>query len=507
MLVRQLTRQLSTSLNSALSGVASAITRVLIDLSPTSSGFYSLGTDSVLTTAYTLSIDAILPTASTTYAIYGKESDANNYLKILSTGYLSLDVDGTVVTSTALATKDSKLRVYSVTLSGNDFIFKESGTTVSTVTNATAAAKTLTLNLIGKSNAGEFYFGILSNSNINGLNFALNQLTTNTETNNGVTATYQNIGTASTIRGTYTLTDGGWAGSEVIWQPINLQANWTAVNATALTPTTWDTYSASGFKTGEIGIAGKTMLLEYDITAGNQQIDLKDSLSGSGGDPTITSIPANTNSAGSLTYDASQGGAYIRSVNISSGNSIALFSVKRLIDIAAQPVTENMTLTDSWTVRGDTYTTLGSATAGSGRLEAVISNTDTGILMESGGAGQGLLVYVHAGVLYFQCGSGSAFGTSADTAEIAYTLPTGQFNYLVEWSAKTTNAALYINAVKVGSQAFSNSVISGGGVATVGQVNETVAVNRGGWTSNAQGAYTNTITKCDIFLNQVTGDL
>ena len=216
MLVRQLTRQLTTSLNSALSGVASDITRVLIDLSPTSSAFYSLGTDSVLTTAYTLSIDAILRTSSTTYAIYGKASDANNYLKILSNGYLSLDVDGTVVTSTTLATKDSKLRNYSVTLSGNDFIFKESGETVSTVTNATAAAKTLTLNLIGKSNAGEFYFGILSNSNINGLNFALNQSTDNTETNNGVTLTYQNIGTASTIRDTYTQTNGDLLGGELV---------------------------------------------------------------------------------------------------------------------------------------------------------------------------------------------------------------------------------------------------------------------------------------------------
>ncbi len=181
MLVRQLTKQLSRSLNTALSGIADAITKVFIDLSPTSNGFYSLGTDSVLTTAYKLGISAVLPTASTTYALFGKASDANNYLKILSSGYLSLDVDGTVVTSTVLATKDSEYREYSVTLSGNDFIFKENTTTISTVTNATAAAKTLTLNLIGKSNAGEFYLGIVADPVMGSLEFNLDQLTANFE--------------------------------------------------------------------------------------------------------------------------------------------------------------------------------------------------------------------------------------------------------------------------------------------------------------------------------------
>ena len=49
MLVRQLTKQLSTSLNSALSGVSEAIARVLIDLSPTSNGFYLLGSEFMAT--------------------------------------------------------------------------------------------------------------------------------------------------------------------------------------------------------------------------------------------------------------------------------------------------------------------------------------------------------------------------------------------------------------------------------------------------------------------------
>ena len=228
MLVRQLTKQLSRSLNTALSGIADAITKVLIDLSPTSNGFYSLGTDSVLNTAYKLGISAVLPTASTTYALFGKASDANNYLKILSSGYLSLDVDGTVVTSTVLATKDSEYREYSVTLSGNDFIFKENTTTISTVTNATAAAKTLTLNLIGKSNAGEFYLGILADPIMGSLEFELDQITANTETVDGVTVTYQNIGTGTDVRDTYTLIDDDYFGVEqVINGDFATDSDWT----------------------------------------------------------------------------------------------------------------------------------------------------------------------------------------------------------------------------------------------------------------------------------------
>jgi hypothetical protein len=180
-IVRPLFRSLSRPLFRALTGLVSAITKVLIDLSPTSSSFYSLGTDSVLTTAYKLGISTVLPTASTTYALYGRASSATDYLKILSTGYLSLDVNGTVVTSTVLATKDSRYREYSVTLDGNDFIFKENEIVISTVTNATAAAKTLTLNLIGNSNGAEFYLGALADPVMGSLAFTINQLTDNFE--------------------------------------------------------------------------------------------------------------------------------------------------------------------------------------------------------------------------------------------------------------------------------------------------------------------------------------
>tara|TARA_R110002096_G_scaffold411409_1_gene611536 strand:+ start:61 stop:654 length:594 start_codon:yes stop_codon:yes gene_type:complete len=171
------------------------------------------------------------------------------------------------------------------------------------------------------------------------------------------------------------------------------------------------------------------------------------------------------------------------------------------------PVTNGMTLTAAWTVRGYSYAELSTQTSGSVRVDATISNTDSGILMESGGSTVGLVLYVYAGVLYFQCGRANAFGTTAERSETSYILPAGQFDYIVEWSANTSNAVLYVNGLVVDSQAYSYTLISGSDPGTAGQIKTGVAVNRGGWTANAGGVYSNTITKCDVFVGQVTSDV
>jgi len=172
-----------------------------------------------------------------------------------------------------------------------------------------------------------------------------------------------------------------------------------------------------------------------------------------------------------------------------------------------EPVTQGMTLTEAWTTRGTAYNTLQNTTSASVRVDATISNTDDGILMESGGSGLGLILYVYSGVLYFQCGGGSAYGTASDRAEVSYTLPVGEADYIIEWSADTSNAVLYVNGLVVGSQAFSESKLAGSDDGTLGEVHNVVPVNRGGWTTEGAGVYTNTITKCDIFNNQITSDV
>jgi hypothetical protein len=168
------------------------------------------------------------------------------------------------------------------------------------------------------------------------------------------------------------------------------------------------------------------------------------------------------------------------------------------------PVTNGMTLTASWVTRGTGYSTLGNSTSASVRVDATISNTDTGILMEAGATGDGLILYIFSGVLYFQCGEGSAFGTAANRAELSYTLPAGTITPIVEWSADTSNAVLYIDGQEVDSQAFSNSAIAGGNEGTIGRVFDQVAVNRGGWTAGGQGDFSGTIGLCRIFNGQVT---
>jgi len=172
-----------------------------------------------------------------------------------------------------------------------------------------------------------------------------------------------------------------------------------------------------------------------------------------------------------------------------------------------EPVTQGMTLTEAWTTRGTAYSTLLNATSASVRVDATISNTDDGILMEAGANGVGSILYAYSGVLYFQCGDGSAYGTASNRAEVSYALPVGEFGYIIEWSADTSNAVLYVNGLVVGSQAFSEPKLAGADTGTLGEVKNIVAVNRGGWVLNGAGVYTNTITKCDIFNNQITSDV
>jgi hypothetical protein len=192
--------------------------------------------------------------------------------------------------------------------------------------------------------------------------------------------------------------------------------------------------------------------------------------------------------------------SYLRSTGLTGGLSDMLSAY---VFASITPVTDGMTLTASWVTRGTAYTTLDSAVSASVRVDATISNTDSGILMESGASGTGAILYVYAGVLYFQCGDGSTFGPSASRAEISYTLPVGTITPIIEWAAVTSHAALYIDGQEVGFQTYSAVNVTGGDSGTIGQVSNAVAVNRGGWTSSGQGGFSGTITKCDIFLNQL----
>ena len=217
MLVRQLTKQLSTSLNSALSGVAEAITRVLVDLSPTSSGFYSLNSAFIPTGNYTLEIDmqSANGLGSENGVLFGSASNSSTFIGILSSGniFIRSNNDSKIIAIPTPFLNSQKLIKFKAVHVDDTVTLSLSGTVIGSVLQDRFPS----IEAMGSYEGGANLFGgILSNAKLsddvtptNSLEFALNQLTANTETNNGVTLTYQNIGTANTIRDTYTLSADG----------------------------------------------------------------------------------------------------------------------------------------------------------------------------------------------------------------------------------------------------------------------------------------------------------
>ena len=217
MLVRQLTRQLSKSLNSALSGVAEAITRVLIDLSPTSGGFYSFSSSFNPTGNYTLEIDmqSANGLGSENGVLFGNASNSSTFIGVLGSGniFIRSNNDSKLIAIPAPFLNSQKLIKFKVVHDSDTVTVSLSGTVIGSVSQD----RFPNISSMGSYSGGVNLFnGILSNAKLsddvtpaNSLEFALNQLTANTETNNGVTLTYQNIGTANTIRNTYTLSADG----------------------------------------------------------------------------------------------------------------------------------------------------------------------------------------------------------------------------------------------------------------------------------------------------------
>jgi hypothetical protein len=315
--------------------------------------------------------------------------------------------------------------------------------------------------------------------------------------------TYQNI--PEDARETYSLIDGFYFSSErVINGALNNGApeweyfgEWTILNDTA----TRINGSGQDFRQRNILIIGETYQASVDVLA------LESGGSLGMWNSSIITIATTTGKA-TINFTSSLDRLTLLS---SSEITIDNISAKRVIEVAAQglyPVTTDMTLTASWAeVDPNGHSALGSATAASIRVDATISDTTEGILMESGAASNGVVLYVYDGVLYFQCGNGSAFGTSTNRAETSYVLPSGTFDYVVEVSADITNSVMYIDSVLVDSQTFSNGSVCGSDNGRIYGIFNATPVNRGGWIAPGDGEYPLSITRCDIFINQVTSDV
>jgi len=165
--------------------------------------------------------------------------------------------------------------------------------------------------------------------------------------------------------------------------------------------------------------------------------------------------------------------------------------------------TAGMTLDATWSTIGTNYAHLDNATSASAKVYCNFDKDDTGIIMEAGGAVHGLILYIHNETLYFQCGESATAGGDSDTGEVSYTVTnTTAQDFIIEWSADTSGCALYVDKTLIGTDVFSNSVLSGTNDGTIGQVESAVAVNRG-----SSGSFTGTVTKAEIFLGEVTSDV
>ena len=171
------------------------------------------------------------------------------------------------------------------------------------------------------------------------------------------------------------------------------------------------------------------------------------------------------------------------------------------------PVTSGMSVTATWLVTDGSQTTLASSTEASIKIEASVSPSDTGILLEQGGSGSGLVIYVYDGVLYAQLGTGSGAGPNSSRAFLQH--PLSETLQLIEVSASVVHGrgALYADGVLVETDTFNTSTLAGGDTGGLGRVYNSEAANFGGWTTDGSGAFTGTIEKADIFLNQVTADV
>jgi hypothetical protein len=212
----------STGLTGSLSDMLSAYVfssvqdKVLVDLSPTSGGFYSLSNDWVTTADYSIKCNIYISDVSgisVAAMIFGDSNSGNNCIFVRPDGSIEIrDTSGTSRSSGSVITSAKLHTIEYIVLSGNITGYLNGVKFLSSISFGN-----ISFNSIGVRQTNQFFFeGIIADVGLtdtttpaNSLEFKLNELTANTETNNGVTLTYNNIGTGTSVRNTYVLSNGG----------------------------------------------------------------------------------------------------------------------------------------------------------------------------------------------------------------------------------------------------------------------------------------------------------
>jgi len=179
--------------------------------------YYELATPWVASGDFEIEVD-FSTTSNLGMAFVGNSANTFDFFS-LAGGTISGRINGTVISFATPDAKDGKL---------HKAILKIVGITPTVIldgveypeSSLTTVSGTSNFNVIGQSSNSAFFKGIISNVKLtdlttpaNSLSFGLDNLTGDTEVNNGVTLNYRNI--ALDVRDTYTLVDGDWVGSEI----------------------------------------------------------------------------------------------------------------------------------------------------------------------------------------------------------------------------------------------------------------------------------------------------
>jgi hypothetical protein len=193
------------------SPIVVAFTRVLIDLAPAGNPHYTLSTAWTAPNDFEFSID-FRKTTLGVMVLAGRQANNTAYVAAFDNSFRFKIGDVTVSQFDFVDADDGKLHTLKYTrISGVLSAFFDG-----VLMGTSSVSSTFVIDMVGRNGNGFRFHGILSNLKLtdlttasNSLEFKLDELTANTETNNGVTLTYQNIGTGTSVRNTYVLSNGG----------------------------------------------------------------------------------------------------------------------------------------------------------------------------------------------------------------------------------------------------------------------------------------------------------
>jgi hypothetical protein len=295
--------------------------------------YYELATPWVATGDFEIEVD-FSTTSNLGIAFVGNSANTFDFFS-LAGGTISGRINGTVISFATPDAKDGKL---------HKAILKRVGITPTVIldgveypeSSLTTVSGTSNFNVIGQSSNSAFFTGIISDVKLtdittpaNSLAFGLDNLTGDTEVNNGVTLNYRNI--ALDVRETYTLTDGDWLGGYEY-----------LTNGDFATDTGWFTqtgWSISGGTANTVAGSAYTGIIQLDVITANLNYRVSYEVSNyATGFTQVNNFSGNVPSQGNGAFSRD---GVITSTAFNLGNtnvegiySIDNVSVKRLIEVA-----------------------------------------------------------------------------------------------------------------------------------------------------------------------------